>query len=288
MRYVRRDSPLHAARATTGLCWCAAFMAAALLAPGPVTLAIVGCAGLLAGRLAGVGRQVLAAAAFMAPWAIAFALVNGLVARQGLTVVLQLGDLGPLGQGDVTIEALAYGAIFGLRLVVLVLPSALLALAVDPDELLRAAGRRSLRGALGATLATRLVPTLAADAQRLDEARRCRPVPPRGGRVAVLRAVAAGALDRALDVATTLEARGFVSDAAPRRRVRAPRSRQDVAFAASAAVTIALTAAFRLTGAGSFTTYPQFAGSLVAEIVPGLLLAAVLLAPFAVRRGMAR
>ena len=46
--------------------------------------------------------------------------VNALVSRNGLTVLARLGDAGPLGQLDVTLEALAYGAKPALVLVVIV------------------------------------------------------------------------------------------------------------------------------------------------------------------------
>jgi len=289
MIYRYRPTPLHAARATVGLAWCAALMLAILLAANPATLVLGGLTGLLAAQLAGIGRPVLRAALFMLPWAIAFALINGIVARQGLTVVVRLGDLGPFGQGDVTLEALIYGLLFGLRLVALVIPSALFALAVDPDQLLRVAGRFSLRSALGATMATRLVPTLAADAKRLDEARRLRPVAPRGGRVAVLRAVTAGALDRALDVAATLELRGFSSETAVRRAGdHRPWSRQDWAFAASAVAIVAVTVTTRVVDAAPFSAYPQITGSLAAGLVPGLALMVAALLPFLARRGVSR
>ena len=72
-----------------------------------------------------------------------------------------------------------------------------------PTTLLRVLRRPSVRSALAATLATRLVPVLARDAQRIDEARRCRADRGRRGarraRLAVLRAVTSGAMDRALD-----------------------------------------------------------------------------------------
>lgn len=289
MIYRYRPTPLHAARATVGLAWCVALMVALLLAANPATLVIGGLTSLAGARLAGIGRPVTRAAMFMLPWAIAFAVINAIVARQGLTVVVRLGDLGPFGQGDVTLEALLYGLLFGLRLVTLVIPSALFALAVDPDQLLRVAGRFSLRSALGATMATRLVPTLAADAKRLDEARRLRPVAPRGGRVVVLRAVTAGALDRALDVAATLELRGFSSDTAVRRAGdHRPWSRQDWAFAASAIAIVAISIGTRAAGVGAFEVYPQITGSLVAGVLPGLAIAAVALLPFTVRRGVSQ
>ncbi len=80
-----------------------------------------------------------------------------------------------------------------------------------------------------------MLPLLAADAQRLAEAQRTRPGgAPRGarGQVALLRAIVGGSLDRAMDVAATLEVRGFASArraaapvapvVAPRRRLRSP------------------------------------------------------------------
>jgi energy-coupling factor transport system permease protein len=60
-------------------------------------------------------------------------------------------------------------------LVVIIAACALASAAVDPDELLRSLRRVSFRSALTATIATRMVPLLALDAQRIGEAQRCRP-----------------------------------------------------------------------------------------------------------------
>lgn len=286
MLYRHRPTPLHSARASTGAAWCGALLLAILLARGPLTLALLGLAVFAAAALAQTLRPVARAALLMLPIALLFALISALVSRQGLTVIARFGDLGPFGQGDITLEAVVYGLLFALRLVLLTAASVLLAAAIDPDALLRAAGRRSLRSALGATLALRLVPALAADARRFDEARRLRPVPARGGRVAVLRAVTGGALDRALDVATTLELRGFGGAATRRSRPAEPRSRQDLAFAASALALLALTALVRATGLDAFAAYPQLSGSAAGQLVSGAVLTLAALAPFAVRRGV--
>ena len=64
-------------------------------------------------------------------------LVNVLVSRDGLTVFARLGDLGPFGQGDLTVEALVYGAVIALKVTLLILITTLASLTVDPDELLR-------------------------------------------------------------------------------------------------------------------------------------------------------
>ena len=123
------------------------------------------------------------------PFALLVAVINPLVTSQGLTVIARLGTLPVRGRVDVTLEAVAYGAVLGLRALALILCFALYSVAVDPDEVLRLFRRVSFRSALTATLATRLVPVLARDSRRIAEAQRCRPVEYPPGRVALLRAL---------------------------------------------------------------------------------------------------
>ena len=93
---------------------------------------------------------------------------------------------------------------------------------VDPDRVLRALRPLAGRSALTATLVSRLVPVAAADAARLRDAARCAaPAPPRSAAAPLARRLLAGSLDRAVDVAATLELRGYGLDA-PRRA--APRA----------------------------------------------------------------
>ena len=74
------------------------------------------------------------------------------------------------GTLDVTLEAVVFGALAGLRVVVVVLAFALYSAVVDPDRVLRALRRVAPRSALTASLATRMVPLLARDAERMREA----------------------------------------------------------------------------------------------------------------------
>ncbi|HMJ34075.1 MAG TPA: energy-coupling factor transporter transmembrane component T [Baekduia sp.] len=290
MRYRRRASPLHAARAAAGGAWCAALAAAALAAQHPIVLAALALTVLAGAAGAGVLREVARTAAWMVPWALVIALVNVLVVREGLTVLARVGEVPPFGQVDLTLEALVYGLLFGLRLLVVAAAFALFTVAVDPDDLLRLMRRVSVRSALAATLATRLVPVLASDARRIEEARRCRA--DRGGdgaaaRLAVLRAVAGGALDRALDVAATLEVRGYGT--ARRGAVGArPWSRHDLAFAGSATAIALLTIVARTAPIAPFEPYPLIeAGGAGSAVALGVALALVALVPFTSRRGIA-
>jgi energy-coupling factor transport system permease protein len=223
--YRRLSSPLHAARAGVGAIWALALTAAALMLFHPLVLLALTLAVLGAGLGAGIGRELARTLRTAAIVVVPIVAINVLVSRDGLTVFARLGDLGPFGQGNLTVEAAVYGAVIGLKVTLLILVTTLASLAVDPDELLRAFRRMSFRSALTASLATRMIPLLSADAGRLAEAQRTRPGgAPTGARarVALLGAVVGGSLDRAMDVAATLELRGFAA-ARPRRRSFASR-----------------------------------------------------------------
>lgn len=297
--YRRLASPLHATRAGVGAVWAAALTAAALILFNPLALGALAIAVLGAGTGAGVGRQLRGTLRTAVIVGLPIVAINVLASRQGLTVFARLGDLGPFGEGNLTVEAVVYGAVIALKVTLLMLITTLASLAVDPDELLRGFRRLSFRSALTASLATRMIPVLGADAQRLAEAQRTRPEDPsRGvrGRVALLSAIVGGSLERAMEVAATLELRGFAvaveGKHRPRRsqsRLRRPWSRHDLAFLCSAFAVIALASAGRLSGAASFAAYPllkmQIDGGTWA--LCAALIAAVLL-PFVDRRGIDR
>jgi energy-coupling factor transport system permease protein len=286
--YRRRASPLHAARAAAASAWCVVLACVALSFEHPlVLLALLGTI-VAAAAAAHVGRRVLAALAISLPFALVIGIVNPLVVRDGLTVIARLGSVPVLGQLDITAEATAYGGVLGLRALVIVGCFALHSAAVNPDDLLRAFRRVSFRSALTAALATRLVPVLARDARRLYDAQRCLASEP-APRRAVFRAVASGALDRAVDVAATLEVRGYgAARHAPRGGGR-PWSRHDLAFAVSGVALALIAVLAHVASTQAFDAYPSFTAPVGA---PQLLLCAALAAcallPFADRRGIGR
>jgi energy-coupling factor transport system permease protein len=321
--YRRLASPLHATRAGVGAIWALALTAAALILYNPLPLAALALAVLGAGACAGVGRQLAGTLRTALIVGLPIVAINVLASREGLTVFARLGDLGPFGQGDLTVEAVVYGAVIALKVTLLMLITTLASLGVDPDELLRGFRRFSFRSALTASLATRMIPVLSADAGRLAEAQRTRPEDPAQGvrgRVALLSAIVGGSLERAMEVAATLELRGFAIAAEDRslsrrwlrlrgprgsgarmpgpragrpnthgsaRRVGRPWSRHDFAFLGSALAVLALVLAGRLSGAASFEAYPLVKMQVGAGtfVLCAALVAAVLL-PFVDRRGI--
>jgi len=115
-----------------------------------------------------------------------------------------------LGQLDVTHEELASALFQALRLAAVGLAFAAYALTVDHDRLVGAAAvaRRSV---LGVALATRLVPTLERDAAGLVESLRGRGVAVEGlrRRASLVSPLLAGSLERGLNLAEAMEARGY-------------------------------------------------------------------------------
>lgn len=287
MIYRRCASPLHATRAGVGLGFCAALGALGLVFANPLLLAALLLALAAVAIAAGVPAALWRTLRFGVPLGAAIALLNPLVAHQGLTVLARLGEFGPFGRIDVTLEALAAGGVLALKAVLVVLASTIASAAVDPDELLRGFRRISFHSALTAALATRMLPVLAGDARRLRDAQRCRPgaAPDVRARLTLTKAVVGGAMDRALDVAATLEVRGYGSARRP-PRVRRPWSRHDLAFAAAALGLVAL-ALTRTAGWASFSAYPTVrvdAGATT--LLACALVAPLALLPFADRRGI--
>jgi energy-coupling factor transport system permease protein len=286
--YRRRATPLHSARAGASAAYCMAFALVPAIYQHPVILLAAAAGIYLAASLAGVARQVRRAALIGLPIAIVIALVNPLVSNNGNTVVFRFGEL--FGHRfDVTSEAILFGLVAGLRVIVLIAAFGLFNAVVDPDELMRAVRRFSYRSALTASLATRLVPVLVRDATRMNEAARCRAKP--APRAMVARAALANALDRAVDVAAALELRGYGSARRP-ARVRRPWSRHDVRVMASAVALALVVVGMRILGVGEFEPYPSPTMSTEpADLVLVLALVSAGALPFAgarARLGVAR
>jgi energy-coupling factor transport system permease protein len=286
--YRRRGTPLHSARAGAAAAFCMAFALVPAIYQHPPTLLAAAAGIYLAASLGGVARQVRRAALIGLPIAIVIALVNPLVSQNGNTVIFRIGEL--FGHRfDVTSEAILFGLVAGLRVLVLIAAFGLFNAVVDPDELMRAVRRFSYRSALTASLATRLVPVLVRDATRMNEAARCRAKP--APRAMVARAALASALDRAVDVAAALELRGYGSAARP-ARVKRPWSRHDVRVAAAAGATVIVVVVMRALGVGEFEPYPSpTMSSAPSDLVLALALVSAGAVPFAgagARLGVAR
>ena len=111
-----------------------------------------------------------------------------------------------LGQLDVTHEELVSASLNALRLAAVGLAFAAYALLLDHDQLLQ-----TVRFARPAALATRLMPTLERDAAGFVEALKGRGVQVTGlrGRARLLSPLLASSLERGVNLAEAMDARGY-------------------------------------------------------------------------------
>lgn len=266
--YTPRPGPLQEASPGAAVAYLGAFVVVAFLYASPLVLGATGIAAVLAGRLAGARDAVRAALRMGVFLATLIVVVNALVVNRGETVLLRLGELPLLGRVDVTAEAVAAGAVIGLRATVAMIGFAVYSACVDPDRVLRALRPLAGRSALTAALISRLVPVAAADAARLRDAGRLRgPAAAPLGRAALARRLLTGSLDRSVDVASTLELRGYGLKRR-RRRVREAfpgpgtrkgfnrGSRYDRRFYAIGLGLLLAAVAARIAGADGFEAYP--------------------------------
>ena len=259
LAYKPRRARLQRAGVPAALAYLGSFVVLAFVYSNPIMLAATGCGVVVAGLAAGA-REALAAALRWGLWlAVLVVTVNGLVTHRGATVWVRGFDAPVLGQLDITMEALAEGAVLALRILVVVIAFAVYSACLDPDRVLRLLRPVAARSALTATLITRLVPVAAADHVRLKQAAALRgPAAAPAGRAALARRLVAGSLDRSVDVAATLELRGYGLTA---RALSGPLrgSRHDWRFLAAGATLVALGLGARLSGVGDFEPYPTLA-----------------------------
>jgi energy-coupling factor transport system permease protein len=273
--YTPRPGPLQEASPGAAVVYLGALVAVTFLYSNPAVLAAACVAAVIAGLIAGAREAVRAALWLGLTLALLIVVVNALVVDRGETVLLRLGEWPLLGRVDVTAEALVAGAVIGLRATAAMVAFGVYSACVDPDRVLRALRPLAGRSALTATLISRLVPVAAADAARLRDAGHLRgPAAAPLGRAALARRLLAGSLDRAVDVAATLELRGYSMNSPRARRARF-HSRYDRRFyAIGVALLVAAVAGLAL-GANDVGFYPTVE---VAINGPTLALCALLVA----------
>jgi energy-coupling factor transport system permease protein len=259
LAYSPRPGPLGRASAVAAGAYLGSLAVVAFAYSNPIVLAGAGAAVAVAGLAAGAERALAAAARWGATLSVLIVAVNAIASQRGDTILVRGWELPVLGRIDVSAEALAEGGVLALRIAVVIAAFAVYTTCVDPDRVLRLLRPLARHSALTATLITRLAPLAAADHARLREASGLRgPAAAPVGRAALARRLLAGSLDRAVDVAATLELRGYARGA-PRRASAPRRSRHSWRFAAAGAAIAALGLGARIAGVGGFDAYPTVA-----------------------------
>jgi energy-coupling factor transport system permease protein len=281
-------SPLHRARPAAAVAYLGALAIVGFIYSSPLVLIAAALATAIAGLAAGAERAVRASLRLAVPLLLLMIIVNGLVTHRGDTVLIRGWEMPVLGNTDFTLESLAAGGAIGLRVVAVVLVFAVYSACVDPDRVLRLLRPVARRSAMTAGLVTRMVPLTAADGARLREASALRgPAAEPVGKAALARRVVEGSLDRAVDVAATLELRGHSLPVRPQPRQEHSLDDRPLLWTAAAILLTAVAA--RIADAGGFETYPRIeleAGPATLAVCLALIVLA--LVPFGIRRWRSR
>ncbi|HEX2128689.1 MAG TPA: energy-coupling factor transporter transmembrane component T [Solirubrobacterales bacterium] len=254
--YAPRPGPLGEASALAATVYLGSFAVVAFTRSSPLLLIGALVAVGVAGLAAGAGRALAAALRWGLTLGALVVTVNALASQRGDTILVRGWDLPVLGRIDISAEALAEGGILALRIIVVLAAFAVHSACVDPDRVLRLLRPLARHSALTATLITRMVPLAAADHARLREAASLRgPAAAPVGRAAMVRRLVAGSLDRAVDVAATLELRGY-ANGPPRSAAGGRAGRHSRLFAIAGGAVIALAALALVADVGAFEAYP--------------------------------
>ena len=256
LAYSPRPGPLVDASALAATAYLASFALVAFVYSNPIVLAAAGLAVAVAGVASGATRALALALRWGAALAILIVIVNAIASQRGDTILVRGWDLPVLGQVDVSAEAIAEGAVLALRIVVVMMAFFVHTARVDPDRMVRLVRPVARHSAMTATLLARLVPLAATDYARLGDAARLRgPAAEPVGRGAIARRLVSGSLDRSVDVAATLELRGYARGA-PRSPGPARPSRYSARFALCGLAVGAISIGARAAGVGDFEAYP--------------------------------
>lgn len=200
--------------------WLLATVTALLSTNNPLYLAVILlciAAVLRAGR-----AQAFAPALPLSPWRFGLIVVtlsaafNGLMAHFGQTVLFTLPAALPLLGGPVTLEAIVYGAINGLVLTGIFAAFLVLYQAVPTYALVRMIPRAFYPVGVVLSVAIAYVPTTLAQFGQIREVQRVRGHAVRGARdwLPLAMPLLVSGLERAMQLAEAMTARGFGSDGA--------------------------------------------------------------------------
>jgi energy-coupling factor transport system permease protein len=267
----------------------AAVAFAALVVVNPIQVAIL--LGVIVALLAAAGRLHASLPYVRVALAVGLflAILNPFFSRGGLDVIWQ-ADLW-IFEITLTLQGLVYGVTTALRLTAVVLAFALFNVALEPDDQLGLMSRFSFRSGLVLSLATRLLPVLSRDGSHIADAQRARGMELDRGdrrtraaaRLPLLGALLTRSLERAVDVAAAMEARGYGSGRRSRWLHRRPWRAADVALAGGALLAAVALLAGLLRGAVGYgffpllddpwaqLTDPWWVVTVVALVVPGVV-----------------
>ncbi len=294
--YKDRNTPYHRLHPAGKLLFAMVLVVAALVVFHPAYLLSLLAGTLVLAQLARVRREWWSFMRLFAIFALMVVVINMLVTPEGASTFWEGPEVPGFGQLSMSWEAVVYGTMMALRLLVVVSAFTVISLTVHPDEFTHLLARFAFRSGLAVSLSTRFYPAVVRDASAIVDAQRSRGLDlDSGGRISRIRRrlpvvmpLFHSSLERAVGTSEAMEARGFGSEGRTRWRRRGWRAVDRAAIALAIGVLV-LTALVSVVGDGVPDYYPTIdmeAGPLT--VVASTLMLIMVLAPGLGRGGGAR
>ncbi|WP_338833008.1 Energy-coupling factor transporter transmembrane protein EcfT [Moorella humiferrea] len=191
-------------------------------------------------------------------------IINALLAHAGETLIWLGPRLPILGRLTVSLEAICYGAVMGVRLLIIMSVFCLYNLIVHPDKVLSLLARFASRSALVLSLATRMFPAMIRQIENIQEVQKVRGVDFHAGTLRerlpryadLINILLLSSLEDSLEIAEAMQARAFGSGRRSCYRRDTWRPRDTLCLGGS--LLALATAVYGLIGGYStFSFYPQ-------------------------------
>jgi len=193
--------------------------------------------------------------------------INALVSYHGTHVLVEAPfKLPVMGTPVITVEAIAFGAVMALRLLVIISAFTLLNLTIHPDDIMSALLKMKLpyKSVLVTSLSTRFIPCLIEDVERISDVHRARGLELDAGnwfkklksRALITIPLLANSLDRAVQVAEAMESRAFGTGQRRTSYKEIKMTRMDAVTLVFGILPLAFGIFMRLRGYGDYQYYP--------------------------------
>jgi energy-coupling factor transport system permease protein len=265
--YQDKGTVIHQMNPLSKVAWGVGILVMSLIFNHPVYILLLLAAVVCLVLIARVGRE-WSSAMRLAIWlGISIIVINALVSYHGSHVLLEAPFTLPvIGAPKITAEAIAFGAIMALRLIVIISAFVLINLTIHPDDIMAVLLKLKFpyKSVLLNSLASRFMPCLIEDVARISDAYRARGLELDNGsrlvrlknRAQIIIPLLANSLEKAVQVAEAMEARAFGSGRKRTLYRNINVSPMDMITLGLAVLPLALGILIRIWGYGDYQYYP--------------------------------
>lgn len=290
-RYKDKETAIHKLNPFCKLGWVTSIFVLVLIINNPIYLLLMFLTTLPLVIAARVWREWASVMKFTFYLCLAIIIINALVSSHGAHVLWRAPFQIPLiGAPVLTVEAVLFGVGMSLRLLAIISAFAILTFTTHPDDMMLSMIKMKLpyKSVLVTSLATRFIPTLIDDVERISDVQRSRGLElDRGNlfqrirsRMAIIIPLLSNSLDRTIQVAEAMESRAFGSGAKRTFYHEVKLSKVDVGILTVSFLPLGIGIFMWWLGQGDYQYYPTlekislggFEGSMLALLVLSLCL----------------